>query len=157
VTAQLAGAARDARSRAAAVAASGRPVIGIVGRDVPALLVSAAGAHAFRLAPEPVATQEADAIMGRAVDRAASLVLAAVLDGSFDFLSGHLISRDTEASVRLFYTLQELRRRGRIAMPVQLIDQVHQNRESTVQFNIAQLERMWTTVEQWTLTSITTE
>jgi len=157
VTAQLAGAVRDARSRAAAVAASGRPVIGIVGRDVPALLVAAAGALAFRLAPEPAATEETDAIMGRAVDRAASLVLAAVLAGSLDFLSGLLISRDTEASVRLFYTLQELRRRGRIAMPVQLVDQVHQDRESTVQFNIAQLEHMWTTVEQWTLRPITAD
>lgn len=155
MTSELERAAAGARSAAAALAASGRPVIGIVGRDVPALLVAAAGAHPFRIAPEEVQTEEADRIMGRAVDRAASRVLAGVLTGSLDFLSGLLISRDTEASVRLFYTLQELHHRGRTTVPVHLVDQVHQDRESTVQFNVAQLAGMWQKVEDWTSSAIT--
>ncbi|WP_349898825.1 2-hydroxyacyl-CoA dehydratase family protein [Parafrigoribacterium soli] len=157
MTARLAGAVRDARSGAAAVAASGRPVIGIVGRDVPSLLIAAAGAHSFRIAPVECPTEDAHAIMGRAIDRAATLVLAAVLSGELDFLSGLFISRDSDASVRLYYTLQELRRRGRIGLPVQLVDQVHQHRESTITFNITQLARMWDTVERWASTSITAD
>jgi hypothetical protein len=155
VTGELETAARGARSAAAAIAASGRTVVGIVGRDVPALLVAAAGAHPFRIAPEGTPTDETDHFLGRAVDRAATLVLASVLDGTLDFLSGILISRDTEASVRLFYTLQELHRRGRITVRVSLVDQVHQNRESTVQFNIAQLAGMVHTLENWTSAPIT--
>ncbi|WP_349902594.1 2-hydroxyacyl-CoA dehydratase family protein [Parafrigoribacterium humi] len=155
MTGELETAALGARSAAAAIASSGRAVVGIVGRDVPALLVAAADAHPFRIAPEGAPTDETDRFLGRAVDRAATLVLASVLDGSLDFLSGILLSRDTESSVRLFYTLQELHRRGRTTVGVSLVDQVHQNRESTVQFNIAQLAGMVRTLESWTSTPIT--
>ncbi|MCX7520704.1 2-hydroxyacyl-CoA dehydratase family protein [Microbacterium sp. STN6] len=156
MTSELERAARDVRSAVAIVAASGRPVIGIVGRDVPAVLVAASGAHPYRIAPGDELTDEADAVMGRAVDRAASRVLAAVMAGSLDFLRGILVSRDCEASVRLFYTLQELHRRGAIAPPVHLVDQVHQNRESTLQYNVAQLATMWEMVEAWASGGIST-
>ena len=53
-------------------ATDGRPVVGIVGRDVPAVLVTAAGARAFRLRVAVEPSEEAWQIMGKAVDRAAS-------------------------------------------------------------------------------------
>jgi len=142
--------------------ADGRPVIGIVGRDVPALLVAGAGAQPFRIPPADLRTgdtglDDAYAVMGRAVDRAAAAVLAAVLSGELDHLSGILISHDSEGSLRLFYTLQELHRRGRTAVPVHLVDQVHLARESTVRFNTGQLSAMWDVVSDWTSTSITSE
>lgn len=158
MTGGLEGAVRGARDAARAMAASGRPIVGIVGRDVPAVLVTAAGGHPFRIAPESEAAEAvaaADAVLGRAIDRAATLVLAAVLAGSLDFLAGILVSHDSEASVRLFYALQELHRRGRIAVPVRLVDQVHQDRESTLRFNVSQLAGMQQSVESWTSTPVT--
>jgi hypothetical protein len=135
-------------------AAAGRPVIGIVGRDVPSLLIAATGAQPFRIPPEQQPTDVADALMGRAVDRAASLVLAGLLAGSLDFLSGIFLSHDSEASVRLFYTAQELHRRGRIVVPVHLVDQVHLDRESTLRFNAAQIARMWSVATEWSASPI---
>ncbi|MEF2977175.1 2-hydroxyacyl-CoA dehydratase family protein [Subtercola sp. YIM 133946] len=155
MTTELERAARGARQAAAQAAASGQSVVGIVGRDVPALLVVAAGARPFRIAPHDEPTDEADAVMGRAVDRAAARVLAAALSGSLDFLTGIFVSRDSEASVRLFYTLQQLNRRGRFTVPVHLVDQVHQNRESTIRYNTYQLAQMWEAVERWTAVPIT--
>jgi hypothetical protein len=142
--------------------ADGRLVIGIVGRDVPELLVAGAGAQPFRIPPADLRTgdtglDDAYAVMGRAVDRAAAAVLAAVLSGGLDHLSGILISHDSEGSLRLFYTLQELHRRGRTAVPVHLVDQVHIARESTVRFNMGQLSAMWDVVSDWTSATITTE
>jgi hypothetical protein len=138
-------------------ARSGRPLVGIVGRDVPAVLVSAAGAEPFRICVSDVVSDEATTIMGRAVDRAAAAALTAVLSGSLDFLRGILISHDSEGSVRLFYTLHELHRRGRISTPVRMVDQVHLNRPATLRFNHAQLSQMWDTLVDWTSSAITNE
>jgi hypothetical protein len=137
-------------------ARSGTPVVGIVGRDVPAVLVSAAGAEPFRVCAGAV-SDEASTIMGRAVDRAAAAVLTAVLAGSLDFLRGILISHDSEGSVRLFYTLQELHRRGRVSTPVRMVDQVHVDRPSTVRFNQTQLSQLCETLADWTGREITHE
>jgi len=141
---------RELRSAAERTATSGRPVIGIVGRDVPSLLVAAGGAMPFRLRPEEQSTDDADAIMGRAIDRSASLVLAALLSGALDFLTGLFVSHDSEASLRLFYSAQELHRRGRISVPVHLVDQVHLNRESSLRFNTHQLSLMCDAASAWT-------
>jgi hypothetical protein len=138
-------------------ARSGTPVVGIVGRDVPAVLVSAAGAEPFRVCAGDVVSDEASTIMGRAVDRAAAAVLTAVLAGSLDFLRGILISHDSEGSVRLFYTLQELHRRGRVSTPVRMVDQVHVDRPSTVRFNQTQLSQLCETLADWTGREITDE
>ncbi|WP_158437758.1 2-hydroxyacyl-CoA dehydratase family protein [Naasia lichenicola] len=148
-------------------AESGQPVVGIVGRDVPAVLVSAAGAQPYRLgagrqaaAPSaaPSAAQsaaEATAIMGGAVDRAALVLLAEILSGSLDFLAGILIAHDCEASVRLHFALQELYRRGSSTIPVHLVDQVHLDRPSTLRFNTHQLEAMTDVLRSWTGSGIT--
>ncbi|BDZ46052.1 2-hydroxyacyl-CoA dehydratase family protein [Naasia aerilata] len=143
-------------SAAEAAAAAGRPVIGIVGRDVPAMLITAAGAQPFRLSLAGEESDEAWAILGRAVDRAAAVVLTAVLSGSLDFLRALLLTHDSEASVRLFYTLQELHRRGRIRIPVHLVDQVHLDRPSTLRYNVTQLSALWDRLEEWTGAGITT-
>jgi hypothetical protein len=137
-------------------AGSGTPVVGIVGRDVPAVLVSAAGAEPFRICAG-VVSDEASTIMGRAVDRAAAAVLTAVLAGSLDFLRGILISHDSEGSVRLFYTMQELHRRGRISVPVRMVDQVHLDRPSTVRYNQGQLSQLLDTLAEWTGREMTNE
>jgi hypothetical protein len=160
VTSPLDQAFGDLLPDAERAAAAGRPVIGIVGRDVPALLVAAAGAQPLRIPPREAPAEEgfdeASDVMGRAVDRAAPLVLAAVLSGSLDFLRGILVAHDSEGSLRLFYALHELHRRGRIRMPVHLVDQVHLDRESTVRFNTGRLERLTGVLEGWTSSAITT-
>jgi hypothetical protein len=135
----------------------GAPLVGIVGRDVPAVLVSAAGAEPFRICVSDEVSDEASIIMGRAVDRTAAAVLTAVLSGSLDFLRGILVSHDSEGSVRLFYTMQELNRRGRISIPVRMVDQVHLNRPETLRFNHGQLSTLCDTLTEWTAREITKE
>ncbi|GAA2749365.1 2-hydroxyacyl-CoA dehydratase family protein [Amnibacterium kyonggiense] len=136
-------------------AEAGDAVVGIVGRDVPAVLVAAAGGVPFRIPAEEADTAEAAEYLGGAVDRAALLVAAAMLAGRYDALRGVLVAHDSEASVRLAAALHELHRRGRIRVPVLLVDQVHLPRESTLRFNTGRLLGMVETVEGWTGSSIT--
>lgn len=130
-------------------AATGEPVVGVIGRDVPAALVAAAGGVPFRIAPEEADVRPAAEVLGGALDRAALLIAAGVLAGRYDGLRGILVARDSEASVRLAAGLAELHRRGRVAVPVVLVDQGHLPRESTVRFNVGRLLAMIDTVEGW--------
>jgi hypothetical protein len=131
-------------------AAAGDPVVGVVGRDIPPLLVVAAGGVPFRIPPEPGDPTEAEEYLGRATDRAATAIAAAALAGRLDHLRGILVAHDTEGSLRLFYALRELHRRGRVAVPVHLVDQRHLDRPSTLRFNTAQLVAMVAATSTWT-------
>jgi hypothetical protein len=144
-----------------ALAKSGTSIVGIVGSDLPRSLVSAAGAVPLRLfwtgEVSDSARDEAFVLLGRGIDRATQRLLAAVLDGQFDFLSGILVTHDCQASVVLFYILRELDRQGRISVPVHLVDLVHLDREPTLVFDVAQLARAAAVLEGWTGTAVTAE
>jgi benzoyl-CoA reductase/2-hydroxyglutaryl-CoA dehydratase subunit BcrC/BadD/HgdB len=136
-----------------ALADTGRPVIGVVGADVPVELVAAAGAVAYRLhgSPDRI-SEEARAILGGALDPVAHSVLTQLLDGSLAFLTGVVVSRDSQSSLQLFYALRELRRVAphRPLPPVELLDLLHLPTAHTARYDEARLGRLAEQLAGWT-------
>ncbi len=137
--------------RARTAAADGTAVIGVVGADVPPEILETCGALAYRLSsidrpPSP----EAITLLGGAVDATAYSILDQILAGDVDFLRGLVVSRDSQASLRLFYVLRALAAQGRPAPPVHLLDALHLRRESTRRYNTSQIGALAATIEQWT-------
>ncbi|MGY1812324.1 2-hydroxyacyl-CoA dehydratase [Blastococcus sp. SYSU D00820] len=147
-------AARPERARA--LAAAGRPVVGIVGADVPAELVAAAGAVGYRLhgSPDRVSA-EARAVLGAALDPVAHSVLTRLLDGELAFLTGLVVSRDSQASLQLFYALRELRRLepARDLPPVVLLDLLHLPTAHTARYDEERLAQLAGVLAGWTGTA----
>jgi benzoyl-CoA reductase/2-hydroxyglutaryl-CoA dehydratase subunit BcrC/BadD/HgdB len=142
------------------VRALGRPVVGVVGADVPAELVEAAGAVAYRLHGSPdVVSAEAREILGAALDPVAHSVLTRLLDGSLAYLTGLVVSRDAQASLQLFYALRELRRLepARALPPVVLLDLLHLPTAHTARYDEARLTGLAGTLAGWTGTTPTPE
>ncbi|SOD98338.1 2-hydroxyacyl-CoA dehydratase family protein [Blastococcus haudaquaticus] len=140
------------------LAAGGTPVVGVVGADVPAELVEAAGAVAYRLHGSPdVVSDEARAVLGAALDPVAHSVLTRLLDGSLAFLAGLVVSRDSQASLQLFYALRELRRLepGRGLPPVVLLDLLHLPTGHTARYDEVRLRQLAGQLTRWTGTPAT--
>jgi benzoyl-CoA reductase/2-hydroxyglutaryl-CoA dehydratase subunit BcrC/BadD/HgdB len=144
-------------SHSRAAAASGTPVIGLVGADIPRSLVAAAGATPFRLFGVGQISEESAELLGRSVDSATLAMLTSILAGDYDFLTGILVSHDCQASIHLFYTLRELVRAGRLSVPVHLVDLVHLDREPSRVFDVAQLTEAARVLGTWTGTAVTAE
>ncbi|GAA3668832.1 hypothetical protein GCM10023081_04130 [Arthrobacter ginkgonis] len=163
--------------RARAAAASGTPVIGIVGADVPRELVLAAGALPVRLhaaaptnftptntAPDADHSSQADpspetvrsagyrraAELLGATEEAAIELLGRILDGELAFLTGLLISHDRDSSLRIFQVLRELAKADPTLPPVHLIDLLHLPRAATETYNLAQIRRAAVVLGEWT-------
>ncbi|MGY2076634.1 2-hydroxyacyl-CoA dehydratase [Blastococcus sp. SYSU DS0828] len=140
------------------LAAGGRPVVGVVGADVPAELVEASGALAYRLhgAPDRV-SEEARSILGAALDPVVHSVLTQLLDGSLAFLDGLVVSRDSQASLQLFYALRELRRiePSRQLPPVVLLDLLHLPTPHTARYDEVRLAQLADQLAGWTGTAAT--
>nr|WP_281371690.1 2-hydroxyacyl-CoA dehydratase family protein [Petropleomorpha daqingensis] len=121
-------------------------------------MVEAAGAVAYRLhgSPDHV-SPEAREILGAALDPVAHSVLTRLLDGSLAFLTGVVVSRDSQASLQLFYALRELRRLepARGLPPVVLLDLLHLPTEHTARYDEARLEQLAGTLAGWTGTEPT--
>lgn len=134
-------------------AEDGRPVVGVVGADVPPELVEAAGAVAYRLHGHPeIGSAEARRILGASVDPVAHSILTRLLDGELDFLRGLVVSRDSQSSLQLFYALRELRRLDphRGLPPVHLLDLLHLPTAATARYDEARLAGLATVLAGWT-------
>ncbi|MBZ6259650.1 2-hydroxyacyl-CoA dehydratase family protein [Streptomyces olivaceus] len=132
-------------------------VIGYVGADVPVEYITAAGLLPLRLSGTPGAPSAAgDRFLGTGLDPAARSVLTRLLDGDFGPLDGVVVSRDCEASLRLFYALRELRRVDpALALPpVHLVDVLHLPHRTTTRYVRARLGQLRATVETWAGRSI---
>lgn len=155
--------------RARSAAASGTPVIGIVGADVPRELVLAARALPVRLhAAGPINTAPAgtapDAERSPGYRRAAELLgsteesavelLGRILDGELAFLAGLLISHDRDSSLRIFQVLRELAKVDPTLPPVHLIDLLHLPRAATETYNLTQIRRAAVVLGEWTGTPL---
>ncbi|MGI5219644.1 2-hydroxyacyl-CoA dehydratase [Nocardia sp. CA-290969] len=137
-------------------AGSGRPVIGVVGGDVPVEIIEACGGRAFRLsAAEREAGVEAVELLGAAVDSVFHSILDRILTGEFGFLRALVVSRDCQGSLRLFYVLRMLARQGRTVPEVHLVDLLHLSRESTRDYNARQIAALAEVVAGWTGTALT--
>jgi hypothetical protein len=156
---------------ARAAAASGTPVIGVVGADVPRELVLAAGALPVRLhaarptnstpintAPDAARSPQAARSAGYrraaellgATEEAAVELLGRILDGELAFLTGLLVSHDRDSSLRIFQVLRELAKADPTLPPVHLIDLLHLPRASTETYNLAQVRRAAGVLGEWT-------
>lgn len=130
-----------------------RMVIGYVGQDVPVELLTAAGALPVRLAGLPgtdVAVGER--YLGRGVDEPARSVLTRLLAGEYGRLDRLLISRDCEASLRLFYAIRELRRmEPGLGLPeTYLFDLLHLPHWTTTRYDRVRFGELTTVLEKWT-------
>jgi benzoyl-CoA reductase/2-hydroxyglutaryl-CoA dehydratase subunit BcrC/BadD/HgdB len=144
--------------QASARAAAGTPVVGVVGADVPAELVEAAGAVAYRLHGSPdLVSDEAREILGASLDPVVHSLLTRLLDGSWAFLSGLVVSRDSQSSLQLFYALRELRRiePARRLPPVVLLDLLHLPTEHTARYDEVRLRQLTDQLADWTGTPAT--
>lgn len=130
----------------------GRPVVGCIGADVPVELLSAAGALAVRLGGRSgTETPLADRYLGRGIDPATRSVLQRILMRDFGELDGLVVSRDCEASARLFYALRELRRvEPDVHLPpVHLVDVLHLPHRTTTRYVLAKLVEFRRVLESW--------
>lgn len=144
--------------RLPAPAGSDRPVIGVVGGDVPVEIIEAAGGHAFRLSGAGRAPgDEAVRLLGAAVDSVAHSILDSILTGDLDFLRGLVVSRDSQAALRLFYVVRMLALQGRAVPDIHLVDLLHLPRASTRDYNAGQLAKLADTVAGWTGTGVTAQ
>ncbi|MCW1099966.1 2-hydroxyacyl-CoA dehydratase family protein [Streptomyces sp. RS2] len=132
-------------------------VIGYVGADVPVEYITAAGLLPLRLSGSPgTPSTTGDRYLGTGLDPAARSVLTRLLAGDFGPLDGIVVSRDSEASLRLFYALRELRRVDpALALPpVHLVDVLHLPHRTTTRYVRAKLGQLRATVETWAGRSI---
>ncbi|WP_052068122.1 2-hydroxyacyl-CoA dehydratase family protein [Rhodococcoides fascians] len=142
--------------RAQQAAAEGIPVIGYVGTDTPVELIDSVGALAYRLGSTSNGmSDEAIELLGSAVDSPVLSILSQVLSGELDFMRGLLISRDCQASLRLFYVLRQLRADGRRVPELHLVDLLHLPRESTARYNLAQVNKAAAVLAEWTGYAVT--
>ncbi|GIJ51207.1 hypothetical protein Val02_80930 [Virgisporangium aliadipatigenens] len=128
-------------------------VVGYVGADVPVELITAAGALPVRLAGDPDGDLSAgDTYLGRGLDPMARSVLARLLAGDYGRLDKLVVSRDCEASLRLFYAVRELRRiEPAFGLPeVYLVDVLHLPHRTTTAYNLARLEQFRQRLRDWT-------
>jgi len=128
-------------------------VVGYVGADVPVELITAARALPVRLAGDPDADRSAgDRYLGTGLDPVARSVLARLLAGDYGRLDRLVVSRDCEASLRLFYAVRELRRiePARGLPEAYLVDVLHLPHRTTTRYNLARLEQFRQRLRDWT-------
>ncbi|WP_410573223.1 2-hydroxyacyl-CoA dehydratase [Amycolatopsis sp. cmx-4-61] len=128
------------------------PVVGYVGADVPVELITAAGLRPLRLAGKPGEDHTAgDRYLGRGVDPVARSILTRILAGDYGPLEAIVVSRDCEASLRLFYALRELHRvEPELGLPpVRLVDVLHLPHHTTTRYVHAKLAQLREWLGQW--------
>jgi benzoyl-CoA reductase/2-hydroxyglutaryl-CoA dehydratase subunit BcrC/BadD/HgdB len=146
----------DRHAPARAWAATGRPVVGYVGTEVPLELVMAAGALPVRITGWPPGDTSDVAVCGRAFDGTELHIAAKLLAGDHAPLDLVLVAHDCEASLQLFYLLRELRRRDPAGVPeTHLVDLRHLPRPSTTAYNVVRLNQLVTLLEQRLGTTLT--
>lgn len=128
-------------------------VIGYVGGDVPVELLTAAGALPIRLWGDPeVDTAPGDLYLGRGLDPAVRSILTLLLAERYGRLDRIVVSRDCEASLRLFYALRELRRvEPSLGLPeAYLVDFLHLPHRTTFLYNRRRLDQLRERLVGWT-------
>jgi benzoyl-CoA reductase/2-hydroxyglutaryl-CoA dehydratase subunit BcrC/BadD/HgdB len=150
--AELTTLAADRTAAAREWSAAGRPVAGYVGADVPVEVLTAAGFLPVRLTGDPDGDSAAgDRYLGRGLDPVARSVLTRLLDGAYGQLDALVVSRDCEASLRLFYAVRELHRvePGIELPPVHLVDVLHLPHRTTTRYVLAKIRQLRAQVGHW--------
>jgi benzoyl-CoA reductase/2-hydroxyglutaryl-CoA dehydratase subunit BcrC/BadD/HgdB len=128
------------------------PAAGYVGADVPVELITAAGLRPLRLAGKPGEDSTlGDRYLGRGVDPVARSILTRILTEDYGPLEAIVVSRDCEASLRLFYALRELHRVEPALRlpPVRLVDVLHLPHHTTTRYVHAKIAQLREWLGQW--------
>ncbi|WP_326949264.1 2-hydroxyacyl-CoA dehydratase family protein [Amycolatopsis sp. NBC_01307] len=131
---------------------AGLPAVGYVGADVPVELITAAGLLPLRLAGKPGEDSTlGDRYLGRGVDPVARSILTRILTGGYGPLEAVVVSRDCEASLRLFYALRELHRvEPELRLPpVRLVDVLHLPHHTTTRYVHAKIAQLREWLGRW--------
>ncbi|WP_439381105.1 2-hydroxyacyl-CoA dehydratase [Amycolatopsis lexingtonensis] len=126
--------------------------VGYVGADVPVELITAAGLRPRRLAGNPGGDSAlGDRYLGRGVDPVARSILTRILTGAYGPLEAIVVSRDCEASLRLFYALRELHRvEPELGLPpVRLVDVLHLPHHTTTRYVHAKIAQLREWLGRW--------
>lgn len=146
-------ASRWRRDVAVGEAGSEVRVVGYVGADTPVELLTAAGVLPLRLAGDPEAPSDlGDLYLGKGVDPMARSTLSRLLAGVYGDLDRVVVSRDCEASLRLFYALRELRRvePGSGVPEAYLVDILHLPHRTTTRYDLARVSQFRDRLGAWT-------
>lgn len=149
---ELSSAYADRSATAARWRSSEHPVIGYVGADVPVELLTAAATVPLRLAGDPTADRTlGDRYLGTGLDPVARSVLSGLLAGAYP-IDCLVVSRDCEASLRLFYAVRELRRvEPALALPeTWLVDILHLPHRTTTAYNTVRIAQLRDHLGDWT-------
>ncbi|NBH02333.1 2-hydroxyacyl-CoA dehydratase family protein, partial [Amycolatopsis sp. SID8362] len=126
--------------------------VGYVGADVPVELITAAGLNPLRLTGKPGGdSAPGDRYLGRGVDPVARSILTRILAGDYGPLEAIVVSRDCEASLRLFYALRELHRvEPALGLPpVRLVDVLHLPHHTTTRYVHAKIAQLREWLGRW--------
>jgi benzoyl-CoA reductase/2-hydroxyglutaryl-CoA dehydratase subunit BcrC/BadD/HgdB len=126
--------------------------VGYVGADVPVELITAAGLRPLRLTGKPGRDSAlGDRYLGRGVDPVARSILTRILTGDYGPLEAIVVSRDCEASLRLFYALRELHRvEPALGLPpVRLVDVLHLPHHTTTRYVHAKVAQLREWLGRW--------
>ncbi|MFJ2619233.1 hypothetical protein [Glutamicibacter sp. NPDC087344] len=126
------------------------PVIGLVGADIPRALVDEIEAVPFTILPdgqEP--SQRSIELLGASASPEIARILDQILDGDLDFLTGVIVSRESQDTLRLYYVLRMLEKDNALAWPVHYLELLHLDRPSTYMYNQRRLGVARQTVARW--------
>lgn len=126
--------------------------VGYVGADVPVELITAAGLRPLRLTGKPDEDSTlGERYLGRGVDPVARSVLTRILTEDYGPLEALVVSRDCEASLRLFYALRELHRvEPALGLPpVHLVDVLHLPHRTTTRYVHAKIAQLREWLGRW--------
>ncbi|MDO9534920.1 MAG: 2-hydroxyacyl-CoA dehydratase family protein [Bacillota bacterium] len=138
----------------------GGKVVGCLGNDVPEEILIAAGYLPVRVCGEPGGNEEpADRFIERAFDPLVRSQFRRIVDGSYSFLDHIIINNSSDALVRVFYYLRELRRvESWLPVPeLYFFDFLHTRYRTSALYNRERLLELKNIVEQWCGKPITAE
>jgi benzoyl-CoA reductase/2-hydroxyglutaryl-CoA dehydratase subunit BcrC/BadD/HgdB len=133
--------------------AQGGQVVGCLGSDVPEEFLIAAGFLTVRVCGDPgVRAETADRYIERAFDPIVRSQFARiVVDGAYSYLDHLIVSRSSDALVRVFYYLRELRRlEPNLPVPdLYFFDLLHSRYRTSALYNRDRARDLQRVVERW--------
>ena len=140
--------------------ARGGKIVGCFGNDVPEEILIAAGYLPVRVCGDPASHNEeaADRYIERAFDPLVRSQFGRIVDGSYSYLDHLVLNNSSDALVRVFYYLRELRRvEPELSVPdLYFFDFLHTRYRTSAIYNRKRLKEFKNIVESWRGQSITT-
>jgi benzoyl-CoA reductase/2-hydroxyglutaryl-CoA dehydratase subunit BcrC/BadD/HgdB len=141
--------------------ARGGQVVGCLGNDVPEELLIAAGYFPVRVCGDPSgrSAEAAERYIERAFDPLIRSQFGRIIDGSYSYLDYLVVNNSSDALVRVFYYLRQLRRvePGLPIPELYFFDFLHTRFRTSALYNRERLRHFQGVLERWSGKSITQE